>query len=381
MSKNTSTQNSSRRIAALTFAIVDLADTNVIQLFPAGQFDAPRGAMMGQGPWLLDDSAAAAVIAAVATRTNDMLIDYEHQSLLSAKNGKEAPAAGWIKPDSLVFDADKGLLATAVQWTPKAESYIKGKEYRYISPVFYYDPATGAILDVVSVALTNTPAIDGMDEVSLAAAGLLISSNSEDSLMDELLEQLRWLLNLPLTSTQADIMAELDKLKAMIGGSAENAAATSLLTVLADKNAAIAALQSATPDPAQFVPVAALSAANEELAALRSEKAERDIEGLIGPALNDGRLLPAQEQWARDLGKTNLAALSTFLSTAQPIAALTGMQTGGQPPVGGQVAALSDGQIARQARIYHEAQTAKGVNLSFAEAVDAVKADSTVGAK
>ncbi len=379
MSKNTSPQNSSRRIAALTFAIVDLADTNVIQLFPAGQFDAPRGAMMGQGPWLLNEDNATAVIASVSTRVNDMLIDYEHQSLLSAKNGKEAPAAGWIKPDSLVFDADKGLLATAVQWTPKAESYIKGKEYRYISPVFYYDPATGAILDVVSVALTNTPAIDGMDEVTLAAAGLLISSNSEDSLMDELLEQLRWLLNLPLTATQADIMAELDKLKVMIGGTGE--AATSLLTVLADKNAAIAALQSATPDPEKFVPLAALSAANEELAALRAEKAERDIESLIGPALSDGRLLPAQEQWARDLGKSNVAALSAFLQTAQPIAALTGMQTGGNAPDANQIAALSDGQIARQARVYHEEQSAKGFNLSFAEAVDAVKADLTKGAK
>ena len=34
--------------------------------------------------------------------------------------------------------------------------------------------------------------------------------------------------------------------------------------------------------------------------------------------------------WARDLGASNLAALSTYLQTAQPIAALTSTQTGGK---------------------------------------------------
>lgn len=379
MPKKNHLNNPDRRLAALSFVLGSL-DGNAIQLFPAGQFDAPRGAMMGQGPWFLDADVATAVIVSVSTRANDILVDYEHQSLLSAKNGKEAPAAGWIKPGSLVFDETKGLLATAVQWTDKAKSYIAAKEYRYISPVFYYDAATGAILDVISVALTNTPAIDGMDEVALAAAALLIPSTQEESSMDELLERLRYLLNLPLTSTPEEISVELDKLKAMITGGGA-VAATSLAAVLASKDSEIAALQSAAPNPELFVPIAALSAANEELAALRAEKAERDIESLIGPALGDGRLLPAQEQWARDLGNTNVAALSAFLQTAQPIAALTGMQTGGNAPTGVSMAALSDSQIANMARAYHKEQTDKGVNLSFTAAVDAVKANLHTGVK
>ena len=57
-----------------------------------------------------------------------------------------------------------------------------------------------------------------------------------------------------------------------------------------------------------------------------------DLEAQIKPALADGRLLPALEGWARDLGKKDMAALTAYLGAAKPIAALTGTQTGGIPP-------------------------------------------------
>ena len=59
-----------------------------------------------------------------------------------------------------------------------------------------------------------------------------------------------------------------------------------------------------------------------------------DVDALVKPALADGRLLPAMEKWARDLGKTDVAALTAYLGTAQPIAALTATQTKGIPPSG-----------------------------------------------
>ena len=59
---------------------------------------------------------------------------------------------------------------------------------------------------------------------------------------------------------------------------------------------------------------------------------------LIGgqAAIGPGRLLPAMEPWARDLGKANMAQLTAFLEAAQPIAALSGTQTQGKPPAGAQ---------------------------------------------
>ena len=82
-----------------------------------------------------------------------------------------------------------------------------------------------------------------------------------------------------------------------------------------------------------------------ELAALQAQVAGSEIEGLVQAALRDGRLLPAMESWARDLGRTNLAALKGYLDNATPIAALTvaklGSQTGGQAPSQDQSADLT----------------------------------------
>lgn len=93
-------------------------------------------------------------------------------------------------------------------------------------------------------------------------------------------------------------------------------------------------LSIANPDPAKFAPVSALSALQTELAALKAKDAERSVNDLVNPALADGRLLHAQEQWARDLGKANLEALKQYLSLAHPIAALKGQQTQGKAPEG-----------------------------------------------
>jgi len=48
---------------------------------------------------------------------------------------------------------------------------------------------------------------------------------------------------------------------------------------------------------------------------------------VIEKAKQEGRIVPAMEGWARDLGKKDMAALQAFLDKAQPIAALAAMQT------------------------------------------------------
>ena len=105
--------------------------------------------------------------------------------------------------------------------------------------------------------------------------------------------------------------------------------------------AACSALTSKAPDPAKFVPIDALTQVQTQLAALTAQQHADQVDKLIQPALADGRLMAAMEPWARDLGKTNMAALTSYLEKAQPIAALTGTQTGGKPP-----AALATGGAA-----------------------------------
>jgi len=93
-----------------------------------------------------------------------------------------------------------------------------------------------------------------------------------------------------------------------------------------------AELSAKAPDPAKYAPVEVVQAMQTELSALRNAQLAAEVDGLVKPALADGRLLPAQESWARELGLSNLAALQSFLATAQPIAALKGTQTGGHEP-------------------------------------------------
>ncbi|MBI5640518.1 MAG: hypothetical protein HZA17_08845 [Nitrospirae bacterium] len=60
-----------------------------IQVIPAGLHSTPRG------DFLSDEESARSVILAFNSRSNDMVVDYEHQTI--AEPPVEAPAAGWIK--------------------------------------------------------------------------------------------------------------------------------------------------------------------------------------------------------------------------------------------------------------------------------------------
>ena len=88
----------------------------------------------------------------------------------------------------------------------------------------------------------------------------------------------------------------------------------------------------AAVDPAKYVPIDAMKQLQSQVAALSSKVHGSEIDRLINQGLNDGRLLPALENWARTLGATDVAALRTYLESVQPIAALSGMQSGGKPP-------------------------------------------------
>ncbi|WP_367025219.1 phage protease [Methylococcus sp. ANG] len=145
-------------IAACAFALGDSADE--ILIFPAGDFGGSRGALMGQGPWRLDARSAEALIATTRRYFGSQaaVVDYNHQTLIAAGSGGEAPAAGWIDPVTLVWREGAGIAAT-VKWTAEARAAIAADQYRYLSPVFSYDAKTAVPLCILSVALTNTPAL------------------------------------------------------------------------------------------------------------------------------------------------------------------------------------------------------------------------------
>lgn len=328
--------------AACSFAL----DANgVVQLLPAGQFRSRDGRPAECAAWLTNAEIAAKLIADIAALANPVVIDYEHQTLLSAENGQKAPAAGWFTADGMEWREGEGLFAK-VEWTETAKLHIDAKEYMFLSPVILYDKKTGAVKKILNAALTNNAAIDGMEEVS---ARLTASLTQETSSMDELLEQLRWFFNLPTLATAEEILAEVKKAADKIKGAQPEAVAAAgfrLDNLVVALGTEVVALRSAAPDPAKYVPVDAMQALQTEVSTLRNEKVEREVGEVVTAALTTGKLLPAQEKWARDLGKKDLAALTQYLDTAQPISALASTQTGGKPPAGEPQGELSESQLA-----------------------------------
>lgn len=150
-------------------------------------------------------------------------------------------------------------------------------------------------------------------EISICALGA--DPNTNASVLSS-----RGIANTHFNSNEGDVMTLEEALAKIAALEAENAQ-------LQSRNTELSAAQ---PDPAKFAPIETLSAVQAELSALRMKDQEREINDLVAPALADGRLLPAQETWARSLGKTNISALQEFLSNAVAIPALKGMQTGGQ---------------------------------------------------
>lgn len=334
-------------IASCAISVTPAAE---IQLFPAGQFRASDGRPKDAPHWTIDAEIAAGIIADFAARQNDTVIDYEHQTLLTTQNGQPAPAAGWF---GQLEWRDSGLFAIDVTWTERATQMIGGGEYKYISPVFTYDRKTGAIKSLLNAALTNNPALDGMDAVAASQVSKLINQqpNQEKLSVDELLEQLRWLLNLPVTSTKDDVIAELQKAIDQLKSTNPTATANadfSLIALVHSLNHEIAALKTVAnhPDPAKFVPVQVMKTLQDELASLKTEKLEREVDGVVAAALASGQILPAQEDWARNLGKENLASLKQYLDGAQPIAALTNTQSGGRPGESADGQPLTEEQLA-----------------------------------
>jgi len=145
-----------------------------IRILPAGVFRANDGRPVGLAGWRIDAAIAASIASDLATR-DELVIDYDHQSLLKKENGQPAPAAGWFS--QVVWREGEGLFAVNIKWTDKARQMIAAREYRYVSPVFVFDDQTGDIQRLVGLALTNTPALTSLVDLG----GLSVNSRKPAS--------------------------------------------------------------------------------------------------------------------------------------------------------------------------------------------------------
>jgi len=332
----------SSRLAVLTVALADAGSTagttaGEIQLLPAGTFRAADGSGRPEdvAAWRMDAQIAQDLIDKFERKGREIVIDYEHQTLAAAKNGQPAPAAGWVR--ELAWREGKGLYAR-VDWTRRAREFIASGEYRFISPVFAYDK-TGKPLDVLHVALTNDPALAGMDEVRLMAASRLAAltgfQRGEDISMDALLKALFELLGLGEDATEEEALAKLSEFAeaAKVAAASAEEAEKKVEELTAEeekKDEEIAELKSKVKlDPRRWVPAQAVAELQKQVNDLRATHTERAVDEVVTAALSAKKLTPALEPWARDLGKRDIAALKNYVDQAAPIAALSGQQSAG----------------------------------------------------
>lgn len=307
-----------------------------IQVIPYGvEIDTPKG------KFTLDDASAALVVSAFNSVKNQMVIDYEHQTLA----GTEAPAAGWI---TKLIDKGRDGIWAAVNWTEKAKQYLINKEYKYVSPVFLKRISDNRVIRLINVALTNQPNIDGM--VPLINKAGIINENKEDKKM---FKELFKLLGLAETATEADAITAVNKLKEPVTIVANK----SVLTVLGLAEGATEAEVTGT--------IMAMKQSHDqvgklatELANVKTSLAARDAAEVVALAMKDGKVSPAMKDWADKYAKDDLEGFKVFVAKA-PVAIKMGKVAGEEIPPEG---ALDETQIAVNKQMGIDEETFKKYN-------------------
>ncbi|WP_336939180.1 phage protease [Acinetobacter modestus] len=319
-------------LVAACASALNLTEQRLV-IIPEGNFKGIDGRPIEADSWFLTSERGQKIVAALNSRKIDMVVDYEHGTLSSKETGQPAPAAGWLKEFTYVEGV--GICSSDFKWTDKAQSFIDAEEYKYLSPVFSYT-TTGEVTGLLCVALTNTPNLDELPALLAAAAQDLFAQNNQQdessTMNEELLERLRWMLNLPVSATAEEIIAELAKLQSQISektGVAVAANSKNLFDALAAiDQIKIAANSQQKPDLSKYVPIGVVTSLQNEIATLKGAAQTNEIETLIVAACADGRLLgEGMKDWATNLGESNPQALKEFLDKAPKIPALNGKQT------------------------------------------------------
>ncbi len=294
--------------------------SDLVHLVPMGQCIPNDGRL----PWILEDEAhAEAVIAATVERlgARDFHFDYDHQAERAPAVAGTAIAAGWVRPQGLFADS-QGIWARGVTWTAAATQRLHDREYRYISPWFGFEKKSRRITRLFNAALTNNPAFelaavaaqstDGDDhDMSMKAIAAALGL-AEDAGEDLILSSIGTLKSSTATAAIALGLAG-DAGGEALAVAATNAAGLNAVTIeylpqlrstlglaedadfeaIATAAADVKAKADAGPDPAKFVPIEELAAANAKLDSINTEKGEAEVDA----ANAAGKLTPANRAW------------------------------------------------------------------------------------
>lgn len=289
----------------------------------------PLGLVKSQkGDFVVDEESLEAMKAQIAKRGVDVVVDYEHQTL----TGERAPAAGWVK--DLFLDA--GAIKARVDWTPAAKEYLANKEYRYLSPVIQVRKSDSKAMGLHSLALTNTPAIEGMTPI-------VNKSSFEGGLntMEDLIKKLKELLGLGEDAPGEQVLEALEAclnenktLKEAAGqqptgqpsgdGKEAVVANKAILELLGLK-------QGAAPDAVQ----AEVKALKSTVTELKARIADKEAEEAVQTALKAGKLAPSMKEWAKEYALKSPEGFAAYVAAAPQVVPMDEIAGGSDPAPGG----------------------------------------------
>lgn len=286
----------------------------IISVLPLGHV------VSSKGEFDVDEESLAAMKAQIAQRGVDVVVDYEHQTL----KGVQAPAAGWVKE----LKIEDGYIKALVEWTSQAAEYLANKEYRYLSPVITVRKDR-KVNGLHSLALTNTPAIEGM-------APIVNSSTFEGGQEHmEIMQKIAQLLGLGEDASEDQIIealgAVLDEVKSLkdaaAGGGAKPAEDEK---VVANKAVCeLLGLKAGAPTDDVAAKIMELKGGNidgvnvvQELKELKRQNQERDASDAVTLALKSGKITPAQKGWAKDYALDNPKGFASFVEKAPQVVPL-----------------------------------------------------------
>ncbi len=351
-----------------------------ILLIPAGEVRArPHD---GRAPWVNRD--AGAVVEATRALKAPIAIDYEHQSQRSARNGKPAPAAGWI---NRTFVRD-GAVWGDVEWTEKARAHIEAREYRFISPVFRHTPDTREVTRIEGAALVNDPALY-MSAIAGAGNGEdTTDDRHEDSHEEDPMTGGKDTTDKAALAKALGLDADADGTSVLAAATAAAKGATALGRIAKalglDETADASAIEQAvaektatavadTPDPRDWVPRAEFDRVAKRLEKVETARAEEAAQTAVDAACAAGKVAPAQGDWALAYARKDPDGFAAYVEAA-PAIVTPGRVLNGAPQPATTASAgitLPAGRMADPERMgLHERALARAQkdNIDYAEA-------------
>lgn len=306
-------------------------DGQWIQIFPAGTWYGYDG----RGPYRLSNPQT--VIDNSLRPKTDLVIDRDHKRFFDPK--AEVKAAGWFKK----FEIRNGEIWGYVEWVPAAKKELAEKEYRYFSPEYDVNPETREMVRITGGSLTNKPNFE-LDAVASAQPHRNQNPISKETKMDEHIKALAKKLGLPETASTEDVLKACEERFAEAAAVEQQAA--SLITDFkvekledvakaATELREAAAAQTGKVDPEKYVPIDAHNEVASQLKELKEGITKDKAEAVVEAAMKEGKIAPAQKDWAMDYASQNLEGFQTYLKGTPKIVDPNSEAASGKPKTEG----------------------------------------------